>query len=61
MPTFNLILNYSYLNITVDGKDIKKTFTASPMDYKIQVQSRGNNQIIIMCNPFSLYGVFFSS
>lgn len=47
--TINLILNYSSMgiNLTIDGKDIKKIFTASPMDYKIQLQSNSNNQINI--------------
>jgi hypothetical protein len=47
--TINLILNYSSLfNLTVDGKDIKKTYTTSPMDYQVQIQNLGNNQINIM-------------
>lgn len=43
----NLILNYSYLNLTYDGKNIAKTFTSSPMDYQVQIQNLGNNQINI--------------
>lgn len=46
--TINLILNYSnYLNLTFNGQDIKKTFTTSPTDYQIQLQSKANNQINI--------------
>lgn len=45
--TINLILNYSYLNLTFNGQDITKTITASPTDYQIQLQNKGNNQINI--------------
>ena len=47
--TINLILNYTGLfNLTLNGQDNSKVITASPTDYKLQLQNNGNNQINIL-------------
>ena len=41
----SLILDYSFANLTFNGKDDVKKFSSASTTYQIQIQNLGNNQI----------------